>query len=348
MTNDVAKEKRWIHPCFKPLSMDTSGPFIQLSDGSLMIVEGNATRVSTDLGKSWSEPQLIYDGPGPGIPQNAGQLFRTTDGTIILVWRDARVLNWDDATGEPGDDGHGDVWAIRSLDEGRSWIDRQRIFQGICGHPPINAIQTKSGRTVVPIQFYMRNPGRNAICTYSSADNGATWKNSNIIDLGGHGHHDGAFEPTFVELEDSRLWMLIRTNWDRFWEAYSEDGGLSWRVIKPSSIEASTSPGYLTRLRSGRLVLIWNRLYPEGLADFTRRSGQLSEVEASWHREELSIAFSEDDGATWSQPIVIAREKDTWISYAYLYEPEPGMLWIFTGQGDLKVSIREADLVEIQ
>ncbi len=345
MKND-AEGKRWIDPRFELLSIDKSGPFVRLNDSRLMIVEGNAVRISNDQGKSWSEARTIYAGSGPGIPSSARQIFKTVDGVIIVVWMDERVLNWDDATGEPGEDDHGDLWAIRSLDEGQTWVDRQRLFKGIIGHPPINIIQTKIGRIVAPVQFYMRNPGRNVICTCSSADNGTTWKRSNIIDLGGHGHHDGAVEPTLVELKDGRLWMLIRTNWDRFWEAYSDNQGLSWRVIQPSAIEASTSPGYLTRLASGRLVLVWNRLYPEGQNSFPRRSGQFSEAKASWHREELSIAFSEDEGATWTKPAVIVREKDAWLSYACLYEIEPGLLWLFTGQGDLKVSVREADLVK--
>ena len=109
-------------------------------------------------------------------------------------------------------------------------------------------------------------------------------------------------------------------------------------------IEASTSPAYLARLASGRMVLLWNRLYPEGQDSFLRRSKPYSEVEASWHREELSMAFSEDEGNTRTEPLVVAREKDTWISYPYLFEPRPGLLWITTLQGDLKVSAQEEDL----
>ena len=72
----------------------------------------------------------------------------------------------------------------------------------------------------------------------------------NIIDLGGHGHHDGAMEPTMVELSDGRLWMLIRTNLDRFWSAFSSDQGLSWRVIRPSDIDTSSAPAAMARLAS--------------------------------------------------------------------------------------------------
>ena len=95
-------------------------------------------------------------------------------------------------------------------------------------------------------------------------DDGKTWKRSNLIDLGGHGHHDGATEPMVAELSDGRLLMLMRTSLDRFWQAFSDDGGRYWRTIQPSSIDASSSPGHLVRLSSGRLVLLWNRLNPEG------------------------------------------------------------------------------------
>ena len=50
----------------------------------------------------------------------------------------------------------------------------------------------------------------------------------------------------------------------------------------------------------------------------------------SGHRQELSIAFSEDDGATWSAPQVIIRKQDYGISYPYLFELEPGRIWLST------------------
>jgi len=352
-TGESSSAERWVDPICRPLSIDAQRPFVRLPDGELMAVEGNATVVSADNGISWQSPRPIYRGEGPslpspgiGVPRNTGQLLATRDGVLVFVWIDERVLNWDSATREPGADARGDLWAIRSLDKGESWVDRQRLFQGVCGHPPINIIETASGRIVVTNQFYLRRPGRNAVRVYSSGDGGKSWRGSNIIDLGGHGHHDGAFEPTFVQRRDGSLWMLIRTIWDRFWEAISCDEGLSWRTIRPSSIEASTSPGYLARLQSGRLLLVWNRLHPEGTDSYARRSGQLSEDEASWHREELSVAFSQDEGATWSTPRVIAREKDAWISYPYVFEHAPGQLWILTGQGDLRLRVAEEDLVD--
>jgi sialidase-1 len=138
-------------------------------------------------------------------------------------------------------------------------------------------------------------------------------------------------EPTVAELSDGRLMMLIRTGLDRFWSAYSEDQGRYWRVIQPTNIDASSAPAWLQRLQSGRLVLVWNRLNPEGKTlPKPVSGGQAFEFPALWHREELSIAFSNDDAKTWTTPVVIAREPGAQLAYPYVFEKAPGELWVFT------------------
>ena len=358
----MSQEKRWIDPRFTKLPFERFWPFVELSDGSLLTIDGNATRTSSDNGKTWSEPHSIYLGPSPGIPSSAAVLLKSRDGVLVLVYMDWSTYKWgwDDARREAADDVRLDVWAIRSLDEGVTWVDRQQLLDGYCG-ALIDIVQADSGQIVVPVQRLLRDPSRNETRVHVSADNGKTWKQSNLIDLGGRGHHGGAYEATLVQLKDGRLWMLLRTNWDRFWEAYSSDGGYSWRVIKPSRIGASTSPGYLARLASGRLVLVWNQLYPAGKTNYPRLGGDgnLSEVAASWQRDELSIAFSQDDGKTWTKPIIIARQTSGHlyqhgesqyeggsIAYPYLFERKPGLLWIITRLGPpLRVSVEEADLL---
>jgi hypothetical protein len=188
---------------------------------------------------------------------------------------------------------------------------------------------------------------RHASLTCVSDDDGKTWRQGNIIDLGGRGDHDGAIEPTVVELSTGRILMLLRTNLDRFWEAYSDDGRY-WRELRPSSIDASSAPGYLARLASGRLALVWNRLYPEGKNATNRRGGgTVCETQASWQREELSLAFSQDDAKTWTKPVVIARQAGAGLSYPMIFERKPGDLWIITRFNDrIALSLREADFVE--
>lgn len=339
----------WTDPRCTLLSIERFGPFIKLADGKILTTEDNATVISADNGETWSAPRPIYDGPGPGKPSSNGVIVRTREGIVVFVYIDIEGFKWawDDNLHQAAEDVSLNVWTIRSEDEGLTWSGRQQIFDGYCG-ALIHMIQTSTGEIVVPIQRLLHDPDRHGICVYVSADSGETWRHSNIIDLGGHGHHDGAMEPTLVELSDGRLWLLIRTNLGKFWSAYSSDKGLSWRVLKPTDIDASSAPAAMIRLASGRLALVWNRFYPEGTASYPLRGGDnnFSSVATSWHREEVSLAFSKDDGETWSEPVVILRMKDRGPSYPHLFEPEPGELWVTTQFRDkTAMRLQESDFV---
>jgi len=345
----AAETTPWIDPRCTPLPFTRTTPLVELKDGSLLTIDGNATRTTTDEGKTWSEPRTIYDGPGPGIPGNACLLLKTRSGALVLMYMDMSTYKWgwDNAQGKAATDARLDVWSIRSLDDGKTWIDRQKVLDGYCG--ALNTmIQTSSGRIAAPIQFLTRDPDRHAIRSHVSDDDGRTWHRGNILDLGGHGHHDGTMEPTLAELSDGRLLMLIRTNLDRFWEAYSDDKGLYWHVLRPSQIDASSAPAYLLRLASGRLALVWNRHGPEGKPEaktVTRPADKArSERPASWFRQELSLAFSADDGKTWTNPAVIVRQPDRGVSYPYLFERRPGEIWAVTRFNSTHcLRLREAD-----
>ena len=134
-----SQEKRWIDPRLTELQIppEMVGPFIRLSNGNLMTVEGNVTRFSGDDGRTWSEPQAIYAGPKPGVPgfwpktsQLAGNFLQLQNGAIVYAFMDMSTMKfgWDDKAGEPLPDVRSDVWSIRSTDMGKTWADRQRIF----------------------------------------------------------------------------------------------------------------------------------------------------------------------------------------------------------------------------
>ncbi len=324
-------DARWVHPLCQPLDISCNGPFVVLQDGSLATVDSKGFRVSKDDGKTWSDPTPVCEGVSDEEPASH-YLLRTQKGTLVMVYLNfvGRHFEWDEQRKEPKEGCRLEVWAIRSVDGGKTWIDNQRVLDGY--NPNFFAlIQTRSGRIVAPLQHLTSNPGRLITCSVYSDDEGKTWRRSNWIDLGGHGHHDGAFEPTLAELSDGRLLMLVRTSLGQFWQAISTDGGRYWRIIQPSGIDASNSPGYLLRLQSGRLVLVWNRLHPEGREWQKSDWRQHTEFPSSWHREELSIAFSEDDGKTWTKPITFAKQRGGQLSYPYLFERRPGELWVIAG-----------------
>lgn len=307
-------ESRWVHPLCQPLPLDRNGPLVELADGSLMTISREGTRISKDDGKTWSEARPVPEGIGglrDGQEPATVYLVRTESGALVAVYLDSNTYNfsWDNSTNQPKDDCRLEVWAVRSLDGGATWIDRQRLLDGY--NPNFfGFLRTGSGRLVATVPHIVRDPGRYAACSLTSDDDGKTWRRSNLVDLGGHGHHSGAMEPTVAELSDGRLLMLIRTHWGRFWEALSDDGGLAWRTIRPSPIESTSAPGYLLKLRSQRLAFVANG--KEG-------------------RQELLLAFSEDDGKTWTRQVAIARQKGGQLSYPYFMERRPGELWVIAG-----------------
>ena len=342
-------EEAWCHPRCKRLPLTKFGPFLELSEGRLMTFDGISTWVSGDEGETWSKTHVVYRRPKGGYRLTKGTLLRTEKGTIVLVYQDTVRWGWDNVRREPRADARIDLWVTRSSDEGKTWNEPQKIFdhdsEPVADLETMDIIQTKSGHIVVPFQTVLHHPGRWACRTYVSADDGKTWERSNLIDLRGAGNHGGAFEPTVVELSDGRILMLIRTNMDRFWRAYSSDHGLSWRVVEPSQIDASSAPGYLTRLTSGRLMLAWNRLYPEGKKSYRRGDPNtpVTEYPASWHREDLSVAFSEDDGEKWTEPVVILRHRKG-LSYPFIVERSSGEIWVTTRyQTKVGVSLQEGD-----
>jgi len=65
------------------------------------------------------------------------------------------------------------------------------------------------------------------------------------------------------------------------------------------------------------------------------------------------MAFSEDEGRSWTAPVVVAydpmrpgdKEPDHRLSYPYVYERVPGELWITTFQGPLRIKLHEDDFL---
>lgn len=322
----------------EPLNACPLGPFVKLKDGDVLAVDDTQTLTSKDDGKTWT-PQRLFQQPDKFQCRTERALLRTNNGVLILAFLNAKemVFKWDQSQGGPLPKCRLPAYIARSHDDGKTWEEPQKLQDGFCGAVR-SMIQLRSGRVVLACQIAATNPGRHVSLAYVSDDEGKTWTKSNTIDLGeygGFGDHGGGIEATLVELKDGRLWMLLRTPRGCFSEAFSEDQGLTWKDIRPSTIEASGSPGLLARLQDGRLMLLWNRY--------------INKKKLTGRREQLSISFSDDDGQEWSAPVVLAydpmkpgdSEPQHRLSYPYLYEHVPGQLWVTTMQGPLRIRFLE-------
>jgi len=355
----AADLERRLHPAvsappFRLPAVFDEQTVVTLGDGRLMSVppEGNATIVSSDQGRTWSAPRTLRITGTPPVTPTRGPLIRTRSGVLIIIFHtvDGTDTRWDEAQRDwtPAFHNQNNLWMTRSRDNGETWDVPQQPFPGNYG-TIVSTIQTSDGSVVVPIQVTLQQPGRWGMYGFVTKDDGQTWQRSNLIDIGGNGHHDGAIEATVAEMSNGRLLMLIRTGYEKFWEAYSDNHGRRWQDIRHSQLDSAAAPGQLRCLADGRLVLVWSRLALEDGTILPR-----SEPSASYaagvrsQRRELALSYSTDDAKTWSKSVVIARQTKGSISYPFIFEPIPGELWIWTRYGSmppLYMRLSEQDIV---
>ncbi len=60
-------------------------------------------------------------------------------------------------------------------------------------------------------------------------------------------------------------------------------------------------------------------------------------------RHSVLTYSSTDDGKTWTEPVVIARQKGKWLAHPYAFEHKPGEVWLTTMQGAVRIRLREQD-----
>ena len=329
-----------LNPKGQRLTGCPQGPYVNLADGSVLAVDSRVAQISKDEGKTWKSYPLFADAEKfLARPERA--LIRTRQGTLVMGFLNEKEIargKWMVNDKKELSKFYLPTYIARSLDAGKTWEAPLKIQDGWCGAIR-SLIQLKSGRLVLAGQDVRFDPGRHVVMSYVSDDEGKTWKRSNDMDIGGSGSHGGAMEATLAELADGRVYMLIRTVKGWFWEAFSDDGGLTWRDFAMSQLRSSTCCGQLARLADGRLILLWNRS-PVG------RPYNLNS------RAELSIAFSSDEAKTWSKPVVVSQRElqpdekyyAARQSYPYVFERRPGELWITTMQGGLRMKINTADI----
>jgi len=299
--------------------MCTGGASALLSDGRVItLYSGPVTphgqkpgttriyaRTSADGGKTWGpERQIIHH---PECQACGPSILRARDGTLWVFYLGFHHHVWRD--GEPViGTTRSDLWSAHSKDDGKTWTGRQAIWKGYTGATN-GAIETTTGHLVVPFSYVVPKPGRLVSACVVSADGGKHWKLGAHIDFGGHGDHAGALEPTVIELKDGSIWMLIRTTKGHLWQAVSKDNGITWGQATPTAIGSPSAPAHVTRLKSGRLALVWNNT-----------------MATTRQRDTLSMALSDDDGTSWTKPVPCVRSGQ--LSYPFILEVSPGELLV--------------------
>ncbi len=317
------------------------GPFCRFADGSLLsfYMEGKAMaqwedtsiaqflclRKSWDEGTTWTAPERVFQFPGV-----LGAIKITDLDLIPYVDREGTIhiycfnmLNWDERF--PYEERIVELLHVFSRDGGSSWQGPLKIDYGHRYTGSLNAItQLSSGRVVLPFS-YLSN-GKTFVCTaIVSDDEGYTWTSSgnDVLQKEDPALHleSGAMEPVTIEMEDGRIWMVIRTTTGRFFESWSSDQGDTWSSAEPTPFRSSNAPAALVDLGDGRLLMCWNHSKGEPFANGVSYARQvlvaaIRHADGMWEgfREIAHLDPSDDPDHSLCYPWVIALSEGRFLA----------------------------------
>jgi len=281
------------------------GDMVELTDGRLLFAYGAfrggedhapadiVACYSSDHGQTWTQPQVLVENEGQCNVMSVSLLHLSPQRILLFYLRT-------DSTRRCY------VCLRESTDEAQTWgppafctpQDRYYVICNDC------AIQLNDGRILLPYDVTddASLPDEHqhimAGAVYSD-DGGQTWQMSNEI----YSRVRGAMEPKVVELNDGRLWMLLRTDRGVLDESFSEDGGATWSEAVSSGIVASQAPFVFKRIpNTGDLLLIRN---PEVNLQLSHQG----------YRTPLRCTISRDEGTTWEK----AKDLEPDLSHTYCY-----------------------------
>ncbi len=277
----------------------------------LMLVKGGAFRTSDDGGLTWSEEFRGLDERGDGV-RNATALV-SLGGTgvgLVAQHRPQEAANFYDQQ----------LLFRRSDDEGRTWSEAKIVNpRGPAAFVWQDMLlRTSSGRIILPAYLsigqgsfqqegtgfvggfvngnfvstdaHFLDPHFGASLVFYSDDEGSTWKRNRdgelFVVLEPGGPFQSTFEPSVTEVAPNKLYMIMRTNLGRYFQAWSYDCGETWTRPQPSHLAGTHAPAQVRTLPNGHLLCV-----------FTQQSEE--EIRRGFIRSRLSSAVSCTGGKVW-------------------------------------------------
>jgi predicted neuraminidase len=203
-------------------------------------------------------------------------LFKSNDGTIILYFKIGRIIDqWE-------------TWFMTSPDNGITWTKAHELVPGDKGgRGPVKnkSIILTDGTWLAPSSD--EKNGVWNVFVDRSEDSGATWKKSAFLNLNRDSiAGEGIIQPTLWESKPGNVHMLMRSSAGRICRSDSKDNGKTWSPVYKIDLPNPNSGVDLTRMKTGTLVLAYNR------------DGK------NWGaRRPLSLILSNNNGQLWDHSV---------------------------------------------
>ena len=236
------------------------------------------------------------------------------------------------------------LFSKRSYDGGKTWTDLDLLIEakGLLGrNKPLN----NSEVWLIPVEWEK---------TWSAAflrstDAGRTWQITGDLGREARAH---LIQPTVISLNGQSLLAYMRSQEGYIYQSRSFDLGNTWTVPEPTTIPNNNSGIDMVRMRSGLLALAYN---PVGIPSSSPRldnhwPARMPVGFNRWgKRTPLVVAFSRDDGKTWSRSIIL-EEGPGEFSYPAIIQGRDGALHVtytYNRIGIKHTEIEEREAVDL-
>ena len=268
---------------------------------------------SDDRGESWSDAVAVVEPQTDGIRAFDANIFVDANGKVRLFW----AQSYSPANRKPIDLRCGvffsELTNYRESPDKWQWSRARRISDGLMLNKPVTL---KNGDIALPIYVCRKNlvgapenvanSGCKMYLTQSDFQK-ITETGKCLMPL----ESASWDETSIIEKRDGTLWMIIRAAWGKNnFESLSVDGGKTWSEPAESTLCGACSRFFITRLKSGRLLLINHLPGADGVAV----------------RNNLAAMLSDDDGKTWYGNLMLDTREQ--ISYPDGMEGEDGFIYI--------------------
>jgi len=231
----------------------------------------------------WSKPEEVVT--PHGVPTWNPVLFKLRNGQVLLFYKVGRSpITW-----------HG--FLKRSDDGGATWGAPELLPNRVVGPAKNKPLELADGTLLCPSS--VEKPGRDkewSCYVEATRDGGLTWERRGPIELDGR-----IIQPALFLDRKQNVHMVIRTRKHYMAVSSSDQRGKEWSRPRLTAIPCPNTGLDVVRLKDGRLLLVYNHSFKQGVAG----------------RGILAIALSADDGETWLKVLTLEDSAGRLYEYSY-------------------------------